>query len=141
MDRYNTRKAQRAEKTRLEKEIETLQNKLFNRKAEDTKEMKMLIEEIKEIQGQLNINAVEHFKDRNVKIMVELADYILDKVGSPKDIRSMVRNICHLYSATSSFKDDMKDIIENAKNAKNAEGEIKWIEKNKIKVLTTIWEP
>ena len=133
VDRYNTRKTQRAEKTRLEKEIETLQNKLFNRKAEDTKEMKMLIEEIKEIEGQLNINAVEHFKDRNVKIMVELANYIRDKVGSPDDIRSMVRNICHLYSATSSFKDDMKKIITDAENAENAKGEIKWIEKNNIR--------
>ena len=127
IDRYNTRRIQRAEKVKLEQEIEQLQENLLMGNTEETQEMKQLIEEIKETEAQLDLNSSEYIEDNDVKIFIKLANYIRDKVGSPDNMDRMISNICKLYSAKSSFETDMKDILKGVK------GETDWFEKNKIR--------
>ena len=120
IDRYNTRKTQKADKVKIERKIEQLQNDLIGR-PEETDEMKRLQKRIHSIEAQLKV-----IENKDVKIMMQLASYIRDKVGSPDDIGSMISNICKLYSVKSSFKEDMKTIV-------GVEGETDWFEENTIR--------
>ena len=114
IDPYGMRKALRLDKIKILNGIEKLKGVMIRDKKPDTKYMKRLKEDIKEIKAQLDLNASKYNKDINVKIFVKLAKYIREKVPSTGDTE-MVTNICNLYSATSDFKAKMKTIIDESK--------------------------